>query len=90
MKKAEITRIFLSPIIELSMITGVFFLAYKLRSITDGIPFVQLRIPYISYEQFLPFIISGVLLWGIIFSITGLYRLRDDTLIYEEIRMVMR
>ena len=72
------------------MITGVFFLAYKLRSITDGIPFVQLRIPYISYEQFLPFIISGVLLWGIIFSITGLYRLRDDTLIYEEIRMVMR
>jgi hypothetical protein len=57
-KKAEITRIFLSPIIELSMIAGVFFLAYTLRGITDGIPFVQLRIPYISYEEFLPFIIS--------------------------------
>lgn len=90
MKKAEITRIFLSPIIELSMITGVFFLAYALRSITDGIPFIQLRIPYIWYEQFLPFIISGVILWGIIFAATGLYRIRDDTPIYEEIRMVMR
>ena len=89
-KKAEITRIFLSPIIELSMIAGVFFLAYTLRGITDGIPFVQLRIPYISYEQFLPFIISGVLFWWIIFSSTGLYRLRDDTPIYEEMRMVMR
>lgn len=90
MKKAEITRIFLSPIIELSMIAGVFLLSYTLRSITDGIPFVQLRIPYISYEQFLPFIISGVLLWAVIFWFTGLYRLRDDTPIYEEIRMVMR
>lgn len=90
MKKAEITRIFLSPIIELSMITGWFFLAYILRSITDGIPFVQLRIPYISYEQFIPFIISWVILWWIIFTSTGLYRLRDDTPIYEEIRMVMK
>ena len=70
MKKAEITRIFLSPIVELSMIAGVFFLAYTLRSITDGIPFVQLRIPYISYEQFLPFIISGVILWAIVFIST--------------------
>lgn len=89
-KKPEIIRIFLSPIIELSMIAGVFFLAYTLRGITDGIPFVQLRIPYISYEQFLPFIISWVMLWWIIFMNTGLYRLRDDTPIYEEIRMVMR
>jgi hypothetical protein len=63
MKKAEITRIFLSPIVELSMIAGVFLLAYTLRGITDGIPFVQLRIPYIPYTQFVPFIISGVLLW---------------------------
>jgi exopolysaccharide biosynthesis polyprenyl glycosylphosphotransferase len=90
MKKAEITRIFLSPIIELSMVAGVFFLAYTLRGITDGIPFVQLRIPYIPYEQFIPFIISGVILWAIIFTSTGLYQLRDDTPIYEEIRMVMR
>jgi hypothetical protein len=69
-KKSETTRILLSPIIELSMIIGVFFLAYKIRSITDGILFVQLRIPYISYEQFVPFIISGVILWGVIFSLT--------------------
>lgn len=90
MKKAEITRIFLSPIIELSMIVGVFLLSYTLRGITDGILFIQLRIPYISYEQFIPFIISWVLLWAIIFWFTGLYRLRDDTPLYEEIRMVMR
>ncbi len=90
MKKAEITRIFLSPIVELSMIAGVFLLAYTLRAITDGIPFVQLRIPYIPYEQFIPFIISWVMLWAIIFTTTGLYQLRDDTPIYEEIRMVMR
>jgi hypothetical protein len=90
MKKAEITRIFLSPIVELSMIAGVFLLAYMLRGITDGIPFVQLRIPYIPYTQFIPFIISGVILWAIIFTSTGLYQLRDDTPIYEEVRMVMR
>lgn len=89
-KKAEITRIFLSPIIELSMIAGVFFLAYTLRGITDGIPFVQLRIPYISYEEFLPFIISWVVLWWTIFWLTWLYKLRDDTPIYEEMRLVMR
>lgn len=30
------------------------------------------------------------MLWAIIFTTTGLYQLRDDTPIYEEIRMVMR
>jgi hypothetical protein len=58
MKKSEITRILLSPIVELSMIAGVFLLAYALRAVTDGIPFVQLRIPYIPYEQFIPFVVS--------------------------------
>lgn len=38
------------------MVFCVFLLAYNLRSITDGIPFVQLRIPYIPYENFLPFV----------------------------------
>ena len=69
MRKAEIVRTFFTPIIELGMVVCVFFVAYFLRSITDGIPFVQLRIPYISEEQFIPFIISGTIIWGILFSI---------------------
>lgn len=63
--------------------------SYYLRGITDGIPFVQLRIPYISYEQFIPFIISGVVLWAIIFGVKWLYGLRDDTPLFEEIRLVL-
>ena len=55
----------------------------------DWIPFVQLPIPYISYEQFVPFVISGVIVWCIIFVRGWLYSLRAHTPIVEEIRLVL-
>lgn len=67
----------------------IFFWAYSLRSITDGIPFVQLRIPYISEEQFIPFVLYGVILWGIIFWTRWLYRSRHFMTISDEIVAVL-
>lgn len=89
MKKPKIIRIFLTPVLESIGVIGAFLFAYYLRGITDGIPFVQLRIPYISYEQFLPFIISGVLLWIVVFGVKWLYTIREGTPIFEEIRLVL-
>ncbi len=72
------------------MVVCVFFMAYFLRSVTDGIPFVQLRIPYISEEQFIPFIISGTIIWGILFSINWLYTIRPSTPLFEELQKVLK
>ncbi len=55
----------------------------------DWIPFVQLPIPYISYEQFIPFVISGVIVWLIVGLRGWLYSLRAHTPIVEEIRLVL-
>ena len=55
----------------------------------DWIPFVQLPIPYISYEQFVPFVISGVIVWCILFVRGWLYSLRAHTPIVEEVRRVL-
>jgi hypothetical protein len=68
MRKPEFIHTLIVPILEFFMLIGVFLLAYQLRGITDGIPFIQLRIPYISYEQFLPFIVTGAILWIIMFT----------------------
>lgn len=56
MKRSDITISFITLATELIGITGLFFVSYFLRSITDGIPFIQLRIPYISEAQFVPFV----------------------------------
>lgn len=90
MKKihADIFRIVLTPILDAVAVFFAFWLAYNLRSITDGIPFVQLRIPYISPEQFSPFVIFGVIIWLVVFFRSGLYsHIRRP--IFEEIRRVL-
>ena len=67
MSKVYIQKLLLTSILEISGVTFAFFIAYSLRLMRDWIPFVQLPIPYISYEQFVPFVISGVIVWCIIF-----------------------
>ncbi len=83
-------RLVLIPIIELLFVFLSFITWYRLRSMTDGIPFVHLRIPYISPEQFLPFIILGCILWGVIMWSYWLYNIRSNTPLFEEIRKVVK
>ncbi|MDD2693974.1 MAG: exopolysaccharide biosynthesis polyprenyl glycosylphosphotransferase [Candidatus Gracilibacteria bacterium] len=89
MKRSDISISAITLVAELSGITGLFFISYKLRSITDGIPFVQLRIPYISESQFLPFVFFGVLLWCIIFASGKLYNYTPDKPVLETVREVI-
>ena len=90
MKKFVRYKTLITPILEICLILVAFVTAYFLRWITDGIPFVQLRIPYITFEQFFPFIIFGCLLWWAIFSFGSLYSLREDMPIFEEMRLVIK
>lgn len=90
MKRQEIAESILIPITEISGIVAIFFMSYTLRSITDGIPFVQLRIPYISETQFLPFVFFGALSWWAVFANAGLYRYHPGFPIFEEIVSVLK
>lgn len=83
-------KTFITPILEVSIIVLGFISGYYFRSITDGIPFIHLQIPYISFEQFYPFIVFWSILWGVLFSLWWMYRLREDIPIFEEIRLVIR
>lgn len=89
MSRIYIQRLLLTTIVELSGVTLAFFIAYSLRLMRDWIPFVQLPIPYISYEQFVPFVISGVVVWLLVWLRGWLYSLRAHTPIVEEIRLVL-
>jgi exopolysaccharide biosynthesis polyprenyl glycosylphosphotransferase len=89
MKRHEVATSLFIPIIEILWVVGIFFAAYYLRQITDGIPFVQLRIPYISPDQFAPFVISGWLFWGVIFASAGLYRYDGERPLFDTIRRVI-
>lgn len=89
MRRAKLIESILIPVIETASLVGIFFIAYHLRTITDGIPLIQLPIPYISPEQFLPFIVSGALLWFMVFASGGLYTHTPGRPLFEEIRMVL-
>ena len=84
-----IRKILLTTILEVIWVIWAFFIAYSLRNMRDWIPFVQLPIPYISYDQFIPFVISGVIIWCVVFLRWKLYSLRENTPIVEEIRLVL-
>lgn len=83
-------RQFLTPILEILWIYIWFKSGYFLRSFTDGIPFVQLRIPYISEEQFFPFIILGCILWVVIFSSRWLYSSFETSSFFDEVQRVVK
>lgn len=89
MSRIYIQKILLTTILEIIWVIGAFLLAYSLRSMRDWIPFIQLPIPYISYEQFIPFIISWVIIWLIVWWRWGLYNIKSYTPIIEEIRLVL-
>lgn len=89
MKRHEIFTSLTLPLFEISGVIGIFFVAYSLRQITDGIPFIQLPIPYISPDQLAPFIISGALFWGIVFSHAGLYRYEGERPLFDVIRQII-
>jgi lipopolysaccharide/colanic/teichoic acid biosynthesis glycosyltransferase len=89
MKRSESLRAILTPLIEIGVITWAFLASYSLRGITDGIPFVQMRIPYIPFADYLPFIWTWLIFWLIVFAIRWLYQLRGDTPLIEEIRSVI-
>jgi exopolysaccharide biosynthesis polyprenyl glycosylphosphotransferase len=86
MKRSEIVISGATFLIEILGIIGIFFASYTLRSITDGIPFVQLRIPYIPADAFIPFIITGVVLWWVIFAFARLYSYSADRPVIEVLR----
>ena len=54
------------PLIHFTTILVVFLLAYNLRTITDGIPFVHLQIPNINFQETLLFSIISALLFPLI------------------------
>ena len=89
MKRSEITISAITLLAEVSGIVWLFFASYFLRSITDGIPFIQLRIPYISEDQFYPFIVFGVIFWVLVFANARLYTYRAETSIIELLREVI-
>jgi lipopolysaccharide/colanic/teichoic acid biosynthesis glycosyltransferase len=89
MKRSEIIQTSAKAIFEIIMVGLIFLWFYHLRFITDGIPFVQLRIPHISYDQFIPFIYSGICIWIIIFAQKWLYSIQHHLSYTEEIRRVL-
>ena len=86
MKRYDIRLSLITFTIEIAGIIGLFFVSYFLRSITDGIPFVQLRIPFISEAQFIPFVLYWVLFWWAIFANARLYTYVPDKPIIETLR----
>ncbi len=89
MKRREIITSFSLPFFEISGIIAIFFIAYYLRQITDGIPFIQLPIPYINQDQFFPFIITWAFFWWVIFMRAWLYRYEWERPLFETIRSVL-
>ena len=86
--RPDIFLIIARPILDIIGVFSAFWIAYYLRSVTDGIPFVQLRIPYINEAQFAPFVFAGIIIWLIIFTRAKLYS-HIKRPIFEEIRRVI-
>jgi len=88
-KKNEIFRILITPIGEAILLILAFWVAYNIRSVTDGIPFMHREIDLIRPEQLIPFIATGVIIWLITFARARLYTITHDTPLFEEIRRVL-
>lgn len=67
MSRTYIQKLILTTIIELLGVILAFLIAYSLRSMRDWIPYIQLPIPYITYDQLIPFIAYGLIIWCIVF-----------------------
>ena len=65
----------LRPILHFITIIIVFYIVYNLRTITDGIPFVHLNIPYIDFKETFIFSIISAFLFIILWLVNNLYKL---------------
>jgi len=63
------------PLFHFIVILLVFYWVYKLRTYTDLIPFVQLRIPYIDFKETMIFAIFSSFLFVMLWFLKGLYKL---------------
>lgn len=63
------------PLIHFLIIIGVFYLTYRIRLVTDLIPFVQLTIPAINYYEIMVFSLISWIGFIIIWIIKNLYEL---------------
>jgi len=63
------------PLAHFVIIIFVFFMVYNFRKITDGIPFVHLQIPYISFNETMLFWILSAIIFPIIWLVKWLYKL---------------
>ncbi len=63
------------PVIHTGLILVVFWLWLKLRAFTDLIPFVQLRIPVIDYQETMIFAVLAAWVFFLLWVRNGLYEL---------------
>ena len=66
----------LRPILHFVFITLIFYIVYNLRSITDGILFVQLNIPYIDFNETMIFGLISAFLFPLIGLSFNLYKIK--------------
>lgn len=73
------------PLLHGGILIGLFFLTYKLRLITDLIPWTQLRIPTIYTNELLIFAVCATSLFIILWAVGGLYDLFKPTPNYSSL-----
>lgn len=75
MKNYNLSFRLIRPVIHAFLIVGIFYLIYKVRLITDLIPWIQLKIPIINYHETLIYAISSAIFFVFIWIIKELYEL---------------
>ncbi|MDP2103862.1 MAG: hypothetical protein Q8K26_02995, partial [Candidatus Gracilibacteria bacterium] len=76
MKRHELLFGIIKVPIEFGIIVLAFFLARDVRLVTDLIPSVHLPIHTIATQYLLDFALVGALLFVLIFTLSGLYKIR--------------
>jgi len=63
------------PIIHFILILIIFYLVVNLRTITDGIPFIHLKVPYINFKETMIFAFVSWIIFVVIWLLKWLYKL---------------
>ena len=66
----------LRPVLHFMFIILIFYIVYNLRSITDGILFIQLNIPYIDFNETMIFGVISAFLFPLIGLNFNLYKIK--------------
>lgn len=75
MKWYNVSIRLIRPLIHISIIIWIFYLTYRIRLVTDLIPFVQLTIPAINYYEMMIFSVISWLCFAFIWIFKNLYEL---------------